>query len=280
MIDMTSNYLNCAGYDIHYTARGPQDAEPLIMWHGLARTGRDFDPVAAHFADRYRIICPDTIGRGLSQWARDEKDYGLEMYARIAVDLIDQLGMQNLRWLGTSMGGALGIKLAAGALKGRISHLALNDFGPEPAATSVERIIEYVSNPPEFSTMGELETYLRKIYKPYGFQSDAQWRHMAQTSARRKGNGTFTLHYDPRMIQQLVHHPSDYLMWDDYDQIKAKTLLLRGENSDLVPRKLAQDMTQRGPQCQVEEILGCGHAPALNVAEQINILEAFFAGAP
>ena len=276
MAKMSSNHLSCAGYDIHYTAWGPQDAEPLIMWHGLARTGRDFDPCAVHFADRYRIICPDTIGRGLSQWARDEKDYGLQMYARIAVDLIDQLGLQNLRWLGTSMGGALGIKLAAGDLKGRITHLALNDFGPEPAATSVERIIEYVSNPPEFNTIGELETYFRSIYAPYGYQSDEQWRAMAETSARRKDNGKITVHYDPRMIRQLIHYPTDYLMWGAYDQIEAKTLLLRGENSDLIPRTLAQEMTRRGPKCQVQEIPDCGHAPALNVAEHFEILETFF----
>ena len=274
---MTSEYLTCAGFDIHFTAWGPEGAAPLVMWHGLARTGRDFDVAAAHFSDRYRVICPDTIGRGLSQWAMDELDYGLETYARIAVDLVDRLGFGQMRWLGTSMGGAIGIQLAAGPLKGRITHLCLNDFGPEPAATSVERIIAYVGNPPEFNAVTELEAYLRTIYTPYGFQTDAEWRRMAETSARRKDNGRITVHYDPKMIRQLVNYPTDYLMWDAYDAVVAKTLLLRGENSDLVTPDLAQDMTRRGPKAEVIEIPGCGHAPALNVPTQLEILDRFFA---
>lgn len=273
---MTSEYLTCAGYDIHYTAWGDADAPPLVMWHGLARTGRDFDTVAAHFADRFRVICPDTIGRGLSQWARNELDYGMETYARIAVDLVDRLGFGEMRWLGTSMGGALGIKLAAGALKGRITHLCLNDFGPEPAAASVERIIDYVGNPPQFDTVAELESYLRTVYAPYGFQTDAEWRRMAETSARRTDGGQITLHYDPKMIRQLTNHPTDYLMWHAYDALKTKTLLFRGENSDLVTRELAEEMTRRGPKCEVVEVPGCGHAPALNVKTQLDILDRFF----
>ncbi|MCW8915704.1 MAG: alpha/beta hydrolase [Magnetovibrio sp.] len=276
MVKMTSHYAPCAGYEIHYTQWGEDNTDTIVMWHGLARTGRDFDVAAAHFADRYRIICPDTLGRGLSQWAQDDKDYGLETYAEIAVELMDHLKSDQVRWLGTSMGGALGIKLAAGALKGRISHLLLNDFGPEPAATSVERIIDYVGNPAEFATLYEFEAHLRTIYAPYGYQSDAQWLAMAEHSARRKDNGKITVHYDPRMIQQLVNYPTDYLMWDEYDALHVPTLLLRGANSDLVTPQLAKQMTQRGPKAQVVEVEGCGHAPALNVPEQLGIVENFF----
>ncbi len=275
-MQMTSHYATCSGYEIHFSQWGADNLDTIVMWHGLARTGRDFDVAAAHFADRYRIICPDTLGRGLSQWAHDDKDYGLERYGEIAVELLDHLDIDQVRWLGTSMGGALGIKLAAGALKGRVTHLLLNDFGPEPAATSVERIIDYVGNPAEFATLTEYETYLRTIYAPYGYQTDIQWRAMAENSARRKDNGKITVHYDPRMIQQLVNYPTDYLLWDDYDKVDVPTLLMRGENSDLVTPELAQEMTQRGPKAQVVEMSGCGHAPALNVPEQLGVVDNFF----
>ena len=270
-----SKYLTCQGYDIHFTEWGNSDAEPIVMWHGLARNGRDFDPCAAHFADRFRVICPDTLGRGWSQWANDDLDYGLDKYAAIAVDLVDQLGFDKMRWVGTSMGGALGMKLAAGALKGRITHLVLNDYGPEPAAASVDRIVEYVGNPASFNSMAEFEAYLRTIYAPYGNQTDEEWRRMAETSARRKDDGKITVHYHPRMIQQLINYPTDYLMWDEYDQVDVPTVLLRGANSDLVTPDLAEEMKTRGPKAEVHEIPDCGHAPALNIPEQLDIIDEF-----
>src|ERR1019366_1105398 len=126
----------------------------------------------------YRIICPDTIGRGLSQWSPEpDTEYCLAFYVRIAQALLDQLGIEQTRWLGTSMGGSIGMLAAATKLNGRISHLVLNDNGPALAAAAIERIKAYAGNPAEFDTVSEFETYLRTIYKPYGWQSNAQWRH-------------------------------------------------------------------------------------------------------
>jgi len=277
MTTMTSHYLTCAGREIHYTLWGADNSQTLIMWHGLARTGRDFDHVAAHFADHYRVICPDTLGRGMSQWAEDEKEYCLDFYSRIAHDLLDHHKVDALRWIGTSMGGALGMKLASSSLKGRISHLVMNDFGPEPTKESVERILSYAGNPPEFDTVTELENFLRTVYAPFGEMTDAQWRLLAETSTRRKDNGKVTVHYDPRMVRQFVNYPNDYILWDAYDQVEAKALLLRGADSDLLPRDWAQQMTQRGPKCRLVEIEGCGHAPPLNTPEQLSLLEEFLA---
>src|SRR5262249_11295792 len=130
----TSHYIECAGREIHFIEWGAGNADTVIAWHGLARTGRDMDEVAAHLATRYRVICPDTIGRGLSQWsATPEKDYCLDFYAHIALDLVNQLDIASMHWLGTSMGGALGLRLAAGGLRGRIRRLILNDIGPKLA---------------------------------------------------------------------------------------------------------------------------------------------------
>lgn len=276
----TSHYLRCCEREIHYLAWGKKSAPPLILWHGLARTGRDFDDLAQALAGEYRILCPDTIGRGLSQWSPEpDAEYCLTFYARLAQALADQLGIERMRWVGTSMGGAIGTVAAATTLKGRISHLVLNDIGPELAAVAIERIKSYAGSPPAFDTMTELETYLRTIYKPYGWQSDAQWRRMTETSVRRLPNGQVTTHYDPAMVRQFFVHPHDYELWETYDTLELPTLVLRGEHSDLLTAATAEQMTRRGPRAQLVEIAECGHAPCLNVPHQIELVRAFLATA-
>jgi pimeloyl-ACP methyl ester carboxylesterase len=251
----------------------------VIAWHGLARTGRDMDEIAAHLSSRFRVICPDTIGRGLSQWSpAPEEEYCLDFYARLAVSLLDQLGILDLHWLGTSMGGAIGIQLAAGALKGRIRRLILNDIGPQLGAAAVERIRSYAGKPAQFDRLSELEQYFRSIYKPYGWLSDAQWRRLAETSARRTADGKLTPHYDPNMVMQFTHHPEDYDQWEAWDAIEVPTLCLRGETSDLLLPEVAEAMRSRGPRAVVVTIPGCGHAPALNVPEQFALVERFLNG--
>jgi len=274
-----SRYLACEDREIHYTEWGAGNAETVIAWHGLARTGRDMDEIAAHLAPRYRVICPDTIGRGLSQWSpQAEKEYCLAFYGRIAVSLADQLGLATFHWLGTSMGGALGIHLAAGALRGRIRRLVLNDIGPKLGESAVQRIRSYAGNPAQFDRMSELEGYFRTIYKPYGWLSDEQWRRLTETSARRTANGKVTPHYDPKMVLQFECHPDDYDLWEEWDAIDVPTLCLRGETSDLLLADVAEEMRKRGPRAVVVTIPGCGHAPALNVPEQLGLVERFLNG--
>jgi pimeloyl-ACP methyl ester carboxylesterase len=255
---------------------GEPGREAVIAWHGLARTGRDMDELAAHLAPRYRVICPDTIGRGLSQWSPDPaREYCLEFYCKLAVSLLEQLQVDACCWIGTSMGGAIGLRLAAGALKGRIRRLVLNDMGPKIADAAVERIRAYAGKPPRFERLSELEQYFRTVYKPYGWLSDAQWRRLAETSARRLPDGGITTHYDPDMVLQFVHHPGDYDQWDAWDRIEAPTLCLRGATSDLLLAETAEEMKRRGPRAEVVTIPGCGHAPALNVPDQLNLVERF-----
>jgi len=272
----TSNYLNVEGRELHYMEWGAGRPETVIAWHGLARTGRDMDEVAAHLSPRYRVVCPDTIGRGLSQWSpQPEKEYCLAFYGRLAVGLMDALGVRTAHWLGTSMGGALGIHLAAGALKGRIRRLVLNDIGPELGEAAVERIRTYAGNPAQFERVSELEQYFRTIYKPFGWMSDEQWRRLTESSTRRAPEGKVTPHYDPKMVLQFSHHPNDYDLWQAWDAIDVPTLCLRGENSDLLLPDVAQEMRRRGPRAEVVTIAGCGHAPALNVPEQLQLIERF-----
>jgi len=278
-MNCSSHYLVCEGREIHYTQWGAEHSSTVIAWHGLARTGRDMDEVAAHLASRFRVICPDTIGRGLSQWSpAPEKEYCLDFYARLAVSLVDQLGIRELHWLGTSMGGAIGIQLAAGALKGRIRRLILNDIGPKLGEAAVNRIRSYAGSPPQFELLSELEEYFRGVYKPYGWLSDEQWRRLAETSARRTAEGKWTPHYDPKMVMQFTGHPGDYDQWSAWDAIDVPTLCLRGENSDLLLPAVAEAMRSRGPRAVVVTIPGCGHAPALNVPEQFALVERFLNG--
>ena len=274
-----SRYLLCEGREIHFMEWGAQHTETVIAWHGLARTGRDMDELAEHLSSRYRVICPDTIGRGLSQWSpKPEQEYNLAFYSRLAVALVDQLGLQRFHWVGTSMGGAIGLVCAAGPLKGRITRLVLNDIGPKLADAAIQRIRSYAGSPPAFDTVGELEAYFRTVYQPYGFLTDAQWRRLTETSTRRLPDGRVTPHYDPAMVQQFVHHPTDYDRWDDYERIAVPVLCLRGETSDLLLADTADAMRERGPRALVVTVPGCGHAPALNVPDQLDLVTRFLAG--
>ena len=278
-MSFTSNYLACEGREIHYTEWGAGRPEAIIAWHGLARTGRDMDDIAAQLATRYRVICPDTIGRGLSEWSPvPEREYCLAFYVRLAVSLADHLGIRQMRWIGTSMGGAIGIRAAAGPLKGRIRRLVLNDIGPKLGEAAVARIRGYAGSPPQFERVSELEQYFRTVYKPYGWLSDAQWRRLAETSVRRTPEGKITPHYDPKMVMQFTQHPDDYDQWPAWDAIEAPVLCLRGEASDLLLPEVAEEMRRRGPKAEVVTIAGCGHAPALNVPEQFALVERFLAG--
>jgi len=277
---MQSRYLRCAGRELHCTDWGPPGAPLVLAWHGLARTGRDMDPLAEHLAARFRVVCPDTLGRGLSQWSpRPEAEYCLDFYAELAEALLDQLGEQSCHWVGTSMGGAIGMVAAGGRLQGRIQRLVLNDIGPELDPQALRRIRDYAGQPPAFATMSELEAYFRVVYAPYGRLSDLQWRQLTNTSARRLPDGRITPHYDPAMTLQFVHHPDDYQRWSTWDRLSLPVLVLRGADSDLLSPAVFDAMRNRGPRAVGVTIDGCGHAPALNTPEQCGVVERFLSAA-
>lgn len=274
----SSHYLVCEGRELHYTEWGAQHAETVLAWHGLARTGRDMDDIAEHLSQRYRVICPDTLGRGLSQWSpKPEEEYSLAFYVRLATSLVNQLGVDKFHWLGTSMGGAIGLRAAATTLRGRVLRLVMNDVGPEVAQAATDRIRAYAGSPSAFNTVTELEKYFRTIYEPYGWLSDAQWRRLTETSVRRLPDGRVTPHYDPAMAMQFSIFPNDYDQWDLWDSLDLPVLCLRGETSDLLPVAVTEAMRQRGPRAVVATIAGCGHAPALNTPDQFALVERFLA---
>lgn len=280
-----SNYIRCADLEIHYTDWGRADRGTVIAWHGLTRTGRDMDELGAHLAGQgWRVICPDTVGRGLSQWSsQPDHEYCLKFYARLARELMDSLELGSVHWVGTSMGGAIGILCAGGLaepiLKNRILSMVLNDIAPQLSPVALERIRAYAGQPPVFATVRELEAYLRQVYQPYGWLSDEQWLRLTETSVRRLPDGRITLHYDPAMVRQFIVQPDDYCIWEHYDAMAIPVLLLRGVKSDLVQTDIVAQMYQRGPGSQgllkTIEVPGCGHAPALNVPQQLEWITSF-----
>ena len=283
----TSHYLACAGREIHCLEWGSGHAKTVVAWHGLARTARDMDALAARLSmEGYRVLCPDLIGRGLSQWSpQPALEYCLDFYAQIATDFFEAMKIAKAHWVGTSMGGALGMVCASGLsqplLRSKIISLTLNDTAPQVADSAIARIRGYAGSPPAFQTIVELEQFFRQVYQPYGYLSDAEWRKLTESSVRRLHDGLVTPHYDPAMVQQFIHHPNDYLIWAHYDSIQVPTLCLRGENSDLVERDTITRMMQRGPGTSglltVVEVANCGHAPALNVPGQLDLVVEFLA---
>lgn len=291
---MTHEFMQCQGREIHFTQWGHAHRETVVLWHGLSRTGRDFDALAEHLAEqaspRYRVLCPDTPGRGLSQWAADPaREYSTAFYCACAVALLDRLGLKSAHWVGTSMGGRLGITLAAGPLAGRISRLVLNDIGPEVPPAALQHIAERITELPTFDSVAAYEQWLRQNYASFGPLSDTAWRHMATHSHRRRDDGRITVHYDPQLARQFASAIAAALaaappvagqgdLWPDYERVRCPTLLIRGAQSDVLTAETAQAMTQRGPKCQLRTVAECGHAPLLDVPHQMALVTEFLKG--
>lgn len=273
-----SRYVPILGHEIHVTEWGEPGAPPVVLWHGLARVGRDFDTLARTLAPLYHVICPDTIGRGLSSWSSNPgQDYQIPSYCAHALGLMDAYGFERVRWVGSSMGGLIGMGLAGTeTTAGRIDRLVLNDVGCRLNPVAVERIKAYVTLMPEFDSMARFEAFLRLAYASFGTLTDTEWRRMAETSVRRKDNGTLVAHYDPAVMAAFADAPAAVVeVWPLYDAITCPTLLLRGESSDLLEPDVAEAMTRRGPRCQLVTIPGCGHAPMLNTIDQMAVIQAF-----
>jgi len=257
----------------------PSNSKVLICAHGLTRCARDFDALAAAMADRYRVICPDTAGRGSSDWLADPMLYGVPQYVADMVTLIARLDVEQVDWVGTSMGGLIGMALAAqpGA---PIAKLVLNDAGPVVTKVSLERIATYVGMAPVFPDFATAVQYVRTVSASFGPHTDDEWKFLAEIVVRRQPDGRYKMHYDPALAEPFKHQmpEGDLELWPLYDAIRSKMLVLRGELSDLLKRETCDAMTQRGPNAKIVEIPGVGHAPTLMHADQIAIVRDFLIG--
>jgi pimeloyl-ACP methyl ester carboxylesterase len=247
----------------------------VICVHGLTRNGRDFDWLAQALAVRgWRVLCPDMPGRGRSAWMSDPSDYGQALYLSVGAALIARSGAAHVSWVGTSMGGNIGMLLAAQA-NAPISALVLNDIGALIPKAALARIAIYVGDAPTFADLGAVEAYLRRVHAPFGALTDEQWRHMAIHSAGPAEQGGLRLLYDPAIaIPFKQQEPQDVDLWPVWKDVKCPTLILRGATSDLLPAKTAAEMSADGRAALIE-IAGCGHAPALAEPGQIAAVADF-----
>jgi pimeloyl-ACP methyl ester carboxylesterase len=253
----------------------------LVCAHGLARVGRDFDDLARSLCDRYRVVCPDIVGRGRSAWLTDPAHYQVPQYVSDMVTLIARLDVETVHWVGTSMGGLIGMGLAS-LPDSPVRALVLNDVGPTIKAAALARIAEYLGRAPVFPDLASAEGYIRFVSAPFRLSTDAQWRHLTETSLRPVDGG-YTLHYDPAIAKPLAAQGAlagDIDIWPIYEAIRCPTLAVRGELSDLLDRDTHQAMAERGPRAHLAEIPGVGHAPMLMDASQIDVVRDFLINLP
>lgn len=251
-------------HELHVMEWGDPANPPLVMWHGLSRTGRDFDELAAAFAADRFVLCPDTIGRGLSTWTEDMADHSASRHAELALGMLDAYGIAKTGWIGTSMGGIIGMRIASGERADMLSWLVINDIGPEVPQAAIDRIKAYAGITPVFRTVSEIETTMRERYLAWGPASDAFWQRMAISSARRLPDGTFTTHHDPRLIAFLTTNGAELTTWDRWERIACPVHLLGGRQSDILLPEIAERMERSGPKPAVTWWDDCGHAPTLS----------------
>ena len=257
-------------------ARNP---EVLFCAHALTRTGRDFDRLAQALADRYRVVCPDFPGRGESDRLRDAMEYQIPTYVADAVTLIARLDVERVDWVGTSMGGLIGMALAA-LDDSPIRTLVLNEAGPRVSKASLDRISTYLGRAPRFPDFAAAEAYVRMVSAPFGPHSDEEWRMLTEHVVRRAADGQWETRYDPALAvpfnAKTPHEDMEF--WPFYDRIRARTLVIRGAESDLLTAATVAEMRMRGPRAAAVELPGIGHAPTLMHPDQIAIVRSFLAG--
>lgn len=281
----TVQCLSPAGlHRMAYTEWGdPKNPRVLICVHGLGRCGRDFDFIAAALADRYRVVCPDIVGRGRSDWLKVKALYEVPQYVADIVTLIARLDVETVDWLGTSMGGLIGMGLAAQEST-PIGRLVLNDVGPVVAVASLQRIDQTLGKAPRFDTFADAEKYIRLVSATFGNLTDAQWHHLTEHVVRQAPDGKFDMCYDPGIAEPAkktleMCQGKDLELWPLYDAIRCPTLVLRGAQSDLLLPDTVTKMAGRGPRAKVVEIPDVGHAPMLMDASQVAVVREFLLAA-
>jgi pimeloyl-ACP methyl ester carboxylesterase len=262
----------------------PANPHVLVCVHGVTRVSDDFDALARAMSDRYRVVCPDVVGRGRSERLRDPKLYIVPQYVADMVTLIARTTANNdegtVHWVGTSMGGLIGMILAS--LEGSpIRRLVLNDIGPVLDGAAMARIGDYIGQDLRFASFEEGARFVREVSSSFGPHSHEEWHKLASDVLVQEAGGAWVRHYDLGLAKPFAAitperaEQDQAALWGAFDAIRCPTLLIRGELSDLLSRATAEEMTRRGPKPQLAEIPGVGHAPTLMHAQQIAIVRDF-----
>ncbi len=264
----------------------PDNPLVLVCVHGLTRVGSDFDDLARSICHQTRVICPDVVGRGRSDWLKRPEFYQVPQYVSDMVTLLARVlhpdAVQQVDWLGTSMGGLIGMGLAA-LSNSPIRRFILNDIGPTIDSVALRRIGEYLGKNMSYASFDEAVAYIKEISLPFGPHSDAEWRKIASDVLRKNEDGSWIRLYDPNIALPFINateQSAEYgqaALWAAYDAITCPTLLVRGESSDLLTRATAEEMGRRGPKASLIELKGVGHAPTFVHDDQIEIVKQFLA---
>jgi pimeloyl-ACP methyl ester carboxylesterase len=274
--------LSASGFHhLSYTEWGDARSPHVVVCvHGLTRNARDFDFLAQALEPHCRVICPDVVGRGQSDWLACKEDYAYPQYLADMTAVIARVSEHlepdaRIDWVGTSMGGLIGMLLAA--QPGHpIRRLVLNDVGPLVPRAALERIASHVGKAPRFASLEEAERYVRLVSAPYGPLTDAQWRHLTEHNARREADGTWAMNYDPGIADAFAAwRLQDIDLWSLWDRVACPVLAVRGMESDVLLEHTAQEMTRRGPRARLIELPGIGHAPTLMAPDQIQAVRDF-----
>ncbi len=277
-------WRNLGFHKLHYYEWGDAGCgRTVICVHGLTRNARDFDFLACTLVEAgFHVICPDIAGRGRSEWLANPKWYGYPLYVANMMTLLTSLGLHNIHWVGTSMGGLIGMMLETGGPH-IIDRMVLNDIGPFIPKESIARIGSYVGQDTVFPDMESAEKHFREIHSTFGITDEAHWQHMITHSFIRQEDGTVRAHYDPhigdafRTKSGKLRKLPDLDMWKMWDMIRTPVLVLRGEESDLLLRETAQRMAERND-VDLVEFPNVGHAPMLIDDKQIRVVVEWLQG--
>jgi pimeloyl-ACP methyl ester carboxylesterase len=281
----------------------PENDRVLLCVHGLTRTGRDFDTLAARLGSTYRVVCPDIVGRGKSDWLVNPASYVVPQYAADILTLIARLRPARMDWLGTSMGGLIGLALIGSEAMSRalrpdrgafglppdltvsFEKIVLNDIGPTLSLDGLARIGQYVGKPMQFETFAQAVDYVRAVSPGFGPHSQSQWEDLTRHVVNQQGTH-WIKHYDLRMAEPFALQTesavkaSEALLWAAYDSIAVPLLVVRGEQSDLLLADTARQMLARNLHARLFEVAGVGHAPTFQSDDQIDPVEQFLLSDP
>ena len=262
-------------------ARGAAGGVPVLCVHGLTRNALDFERLAPALAESRRVIAIDVAGRGESDRLADPGRYHVATYAADALALLAALGIAAVDWVGTSMGGLIGMAVAGAedaGVRAHVRRLVLNDIGPFIPKAALARIGEYVSRSWRFADLAAAEAHVRKAYAPFALRTDADWRRLTEISVRPAPEGGLVQNYDPAIGDaSRGRAPEDVDLWSAWNRVRCPTLVLRGAESDVLPAEVAQEMTRTGPKAELVEFAGVGHAPALLDDDQIGAVARWLA---
>ncbi|WP_442777079.1 alpha/beta fold hydrolase [Sphaerotilus montanus] len=289
MTEPRLHHVTCANpkglHRMAYWEWGAQDNPRVVVCaHGLSRQGRDFDTLAQALSADFRVICPDVVGRGRSDWLPDPMLYAVPTYVADMVALLARLNVEQVSWVGTSMGGLIGLSLASLHAQGQvspISRLVLNDVGPVIEFASLQRIGTYLGAPMRFPSVEAGAEFLWSISQSFGPHTPEQWLALSRPQFKPAPEGGWMFQYDPaiavpfRAFTPEIAAFSEAMLWKAYDSVTAPTLLVRGQDSDLLSADTARAMGQRGPQAPCVEFAGVGHAPTLIADDQVACVREF-----